>query len=183
MGDRLAGRVAIVTGAGEGIGRGIARRFAREGAAVVVGELRDEWGERTARELTDELGAEARFVHADVAVKRDAVGLVETTVDAFGRVDVLVNNAQAFTPLVPLEDKADEWMAQSLGLRAVGIVLDDAGRVPAHARPGWRPHHQLLLAQRRHWRVVQRRLQRDQGGHPRAPRARLLASGVRTGSP
>jgi NAD(P)-dependent dehydrogenase (short-subunit alcohol dehydrogenase family) len=114
MGDRLAGRVAIVTGAGEGIGRGIARRFAREGAAVVVGELRDEWGERTARELTDELGAEARFVHADVAVKRDAVGLVQTAVDAFGRVDVLVNNAQAFTPLVPLEDKADEWMAQSL---------------------------------------------------------------------
>jgi NAD(P)-dependent dehydrogenase (short-subunit alcohol dehydrogenase family) len=110
---RLAGKVAIVTGAGEGIGRGIARRFAREAASVVVGEVRPEWGERTVDELTA-LGANARFVRTDVGVKRDVERLVETAVDVFGGVDVLVNNAQTFTPMVPLEEKQDDWMDTSL---------------------------------------------------------------------
>ena len=66
--NRLAGRVAIITGAGQGIGRGIARRFAREGARVVVAERDEATGARTASELAD-LGGEGKFIQTDVGEK------------------------------------------------------------------------------------------------------------------
>jgi NAD(P)-dependent dehydrogenase (short-subunit alcohol dehydrogenase family) len=115
VGDRLVGRVAIVTGAGMGIGRGIARRLAREGATIVVAELRDTAGEATARELADDFGGTARFVATDVSDKAQVERMVDVTVSEFGRVDILVNNAQTFTELVPLEEKTDAMMAASLG--------------------------------------------------------------------
>ena len=120
MGDRLAGRVAIVTGAGEGIGRGIARRYAREGARLVVAEVRAEWGERTVDELRDELGAEAHAVHTDMGKKNEVLRMVDEAVATFGSVDILVNNAQAFTPMVPLEEKEDAWFETSLNSGLMG---------------------------------------------------------------
>jgi len=113
MGDRLAGRVAIVTGAGMGIGRGIARRYAREGCRVVVAEVRAEHGERTAADI-HELGGDARFAAVDVGRRGDVERMVAETVATEGRVDILVNNAQGYTPLVPLEEKTDEMLARSL---------------------------------------------------------------------
>ena len=89
---RLEGKVAVVTGAGQGIGRGIARRFAREGCKVVVAEFSPETGERTAAELGD-LGGAGRFVATDVTDKAQAQGAVEAAVETWGRVDILVNNA------------------------------------------------------------------------------------------
>jgi len=114
MGDRLAGRVAIVTGAGMGIGKGIARRFAREGARVVVAEIRAEEGEHTTHEIDRELGGAARFAPVDVSDKEQVQRMVDETIALDGRVDILVNNAQGYTPLVPLEEKTDDMMACSL---------------------------------------------------------------------
>jgi NAD(P)-dependent dehydrogenase (short-subunit alcohol dehydrogenase family) len=114
MGDRLAGRVAIVTGAGMGIGRGIARRYAREGCRVVVAELRADLGARTAAEIRSELGGEARHLTVDVGRRDDVHRMVDDTIATEGRVDVLVNNAQGYTPLVPLEEKTDDMLARSL---------------------------------------------------------------------
>jgi NAD(P)-dependent dehydrogenase (short-subunit alcohol dehydrogenase family) len=114
MGDRLAGRVAIVTGAGMGIGRGIARRYAREGCRVVVAELRADLGAGTAAEIRSELGGEARHLTVDVGRRDDVRRMVDDTVATEGRVDVLVNNAQGYTPLVPLEEKTDDMLARSL---------------------------------------------------------------------
>jgi len=89
---RLEGRVAIVTGAGQGIGRGIARRFAREGARIVVAELNEQTGPRTVAEL-EALGADAHFVATDTGDTAQVDAMVAAAAERFGRIDVLVNNA------------------------------------------------------------------------------------------
>src|SRR5688572_3112844 len=89
----LDGKVAIVTGAGQGIGRGIARRLAGAGAAVLIAELDPEAAERVADELRDDLGAEAEWTRTDVSVKDDVLAMVATAQERWGGVDVLVNNA------------------------------------------------------------------------------------------
>jgi len=105
---RLDGKAAIVTGAGQGIGRGVARAFAREGAAVTIAEINAETGRAVARELEDELSATAVFVPTDVLQQADVQGMVDATVDAFGRVDILVNNAYVAAPVSRLEHKSGD---------------------------------------------------------------------------
>ena len=89
---RLAGKVAIITGAGSGIGRASALLFAKEGAKVVVADIDREAGERTVREIK-EAGGEATFAQADVAKSAEIERMVKTCVEAFGGLDILYNNA------------------------------------------------------------------------------------------
>ncbi len=105
---RLDGKAAIVTGAGQGIGRGVARAFAREGAAVTVAEINRETGAAVAHELEDELGAPALFVPTDVLDRDDVQRMVDATLEAFERVDVLVNNAYVAAPFARLEHKSGD---------------------------------------------------------------------------
>ncbi len=100
---RLAGKVALVTGAGQGIGRGIALVLAREGARVCVAELKAHRGERTAEEIRS-AGGEALALEADVGRKVDVERMVAETVARFGSLDVLVNNAHGFGARAPLEE-------------------------------------------------------------------------------
>jgi NAD(P)-dependent dehydrogenase (short-subunit alcohol dehydrogenase family) len=113
---RLDGRVAIVTGAGRGIGRGIARAFAAEGATVLVAEIDAEAGALVADELRAELGADARSVRTDVHQKSDVVAMVQHAVDTWGTVDILVNNAFAWSgsSFCRVEDKDDDTLANAL---------------------------------------------------------------------
>jgi len=87
--NRLAGKVAVITGAGSGIGRASARLFVAEGAKVVVAELDAALGEASAREA----GAGARFVRTDVTDEESVKRMVQEAKTAFGRVDVLLNCA------------------------------------------------------------------------------------------
>jgi NAD(P)-dependent dehydrogenase (short-subunit alcohol dehydrogenase family) len=91
-GSRLAGKVAIVTGAGRGIGRAITERLAADGAAVVASQRTPDEGEELARALTA-LGHEVVFVAADVREERDSARLAHEAITRFGRIDVLCNNA------------------------------------------------------------------------------------------
>lgn len=110
----LQGRVAIVTGGGDGIGLGIARRFAREGATVVIGEIDEANGSAAADAIQQELGGAALFVPTDVT-DRDAVeALVDRTVEEFGGVHVLVNNAWGGGAMVRLEHSTEEQMTHGL---------------------------------------------------------------------
>ncbi len=90
--EELRGRVAIVTGAGSGLGRSIAEAFAVQGTHVVIGDLDEEAGWATA-ELVKRLGATSTVFKVDVAQASQVESLVKETMSAFGRLDVLINNA------------------------------------------------------------------------------------------
>ena len=89
---RLEGKVALITGAAGGIGRVAAELFAAEGARVVIADVLDEAG-REAVEAISAGGGEAEYVHADVSTARDAEAMVAFSVERFGSLDVLYNNA------------------------------------------------------------------------------------------
>lgn len=107
--QRLQGKTAIVTGAGQGIGEAIARRFAHEGARTVIAELNADVGRSTAQSLSDETGGDVLFVQTDVA-SQDSVKAMYADVKAtFGPADVLVNNAGIAVFKEPLDCTPEDW--------------------------------------------------------------------------
>lgn len=103
MADRLKNKVALVTGGGQGIGEAIVRAFVSEGAQVVIAERNAETGARVAQDLG------AVFERCDVTVQADIDLVVGRTVERFGRIDVLVNNAGANVFHRPHEMPRAEW--------------------------------------------------------------------------
>jgi NAD(P)-dependent dehydrogenase (short-subunit alcohol dehydrogenase family) len=95
---RLAGKVSIVTGGGQGIGRAYALRFAEEGSKVAVAEINDVNGERVAKEI-EAAGGDAMFVRVDVADEQSTLDMAKAVGDTWGRIDVLMNNAGIFFDL------------------------------------------------------------------------------------
>ena len=89
MGDRLAGKVALITGGARGQGEAETRRFVAEGASVAITDVRDDEGEA----LAAELGDATCYLHLDVTDPDQWAGAVASTVERFGRLDVLINNA------------------------------------------------------------------------------------------
>src|SRR5205823_11575795 len=90
MSDRLANRVAVITGGASGIGRATVLRFLAEGAKVVVGDLNRDAGQELVGEVADD---GLVFVRTDVAEEHDVAALVGAATDRFGRLDVVFNNA------------------------------------------------------------------------------------------
>ncbi|HXX61218.1 MAG TPA: 3-oxoacyl-ACP reductase family protein [Candidatus Sulfotelmatobacter sp.] len=107
--QRLAGKVAIVTGSSRGIGLAIARRFAAEGAAVVINYVGREAEAAAAVKAIEAAGGRALAVQADVSRSADVARLVRTAREHFGRIDILVNNAGVMVTKGVLETTEDDW--------------------------------------------------------------------------
>jgi NAD(P)-dependent dehydrogenase (short-subunit alcohol dehydrogenase family) len=105
---QLDDKVAIVTGANSGIGLATARLFAQEGATVIVAARRQEQNEQIAADLRA-AGAQALAVQADVSLPEDCRRLVDATIQAYGRIDVLVNNAGIADKHMPIDECSEEW--------------------------------------------------------------------------
>ena len=128
---RLDGKVVLITGAARGQGEAEARVFAREGARVVVADVLDDDGARVAREI----GRNARYEHLDVGDDTEWARVVDATRQAFGKLDVLVNNAGILHHHViedhPLDDYLDVVRVNQvgcfLGMRAVVAPMRSAG--------------------------------------------------------
>ena len=134
MGDRLNGRVVIVTGGGHGIGKAYCRALAGEGARVVVAEIDGKAGETVATSLRAE-GADALAVVTDVADAASTRALAGATLDRFGRIDVLLNNASVFATIpisrVPIEEISVEEWDRVMAVNVRGVFLTCQAVLPA----------------------------------------------------
>ncbi|MPY94646.1 MAG: glucose 1-dehydrogenase [Acidimicrobiia bacterium] len=131
---RLDGKVAVITGAASGIGAATARLFVEEGARVVLGDIQDEVGERVAGEL----GERARFRHCNVAREDQVAALVAEATGAWGRLDVLYNNAGFVGASGRFEDTSvDEYdLTMDVLLKSVFLGIKSASPIMAEQRSG-----------------------------------------------
>jgi NAD(P)-dependent dehydrogenase (short-subunit alcohol dehydrogenase family) len=131
--NRLQNKVAVVTGGGEGIGRATCELFAEEGAAVVIAERNPATGREAAEHITRK-GGRALFVETDVANEASVRRMAAEAVRAFGRINILVNNAGIFV-LRGIEATPEEWR-QVLDVNVMGPALVAKHVVPEMRKVG-----------------------------------------------
>jgi NAD(P)-dependent dehydrogenase (short-subunit alcohol dehydrogenase family) len=128
---RLDGKVAVITGAGQGIGAAAARRMAEEGARVVVSDVNRDTGEAVAAAIR-EAGGDAQFVAADVSSSADVVALIQAADDAYGRLDVLHNNAGVHETAFSMQAQSFE-LEEEVWDKVVAINLKGTWLCSKHA--------------------------------------------------
>jgi NAD(P)-dependent dehydrogenase (short-subunit alcohol dehydrogenase family) len=134
--SRLAGKAAIVTGAGGGIGKALATRLGADGAAVVVADLHNH--DAAAAEIAKATGARTLGIKVDVASEQDVTRMAEQTAQAFGRIDILVNNAALFSAIEPRPFEridAEEWR-KVMEVNTLGVFLCCRACVPHMRKAG-----------------------------------------------
>ncbi|MGB7480885.1 MAG: SDR family oxidoreductase [Burkholderiaceae bacterium] len=132
---RLQDKVIIVTGAGSGIGAGIARRLAQEGAHIMIADILAGHGEQVAREIAA-AGGSARFLAADVSANASMAALVSGTLRAFGRLDVMINNAGWTHRNQPLLEVDEAEFDKCYAVNVKSIYLSALHAVPVFRRQG-----------------------------------------------
>jgi NAD(P)-dependent dehydrogenase (short-subunit alcohol dehydrogenase family) len=131
----LSGKVAIVTGAGQGMGRAVAERLAAAGARLVVDDLDIESAERTALSIRSR-GGEALAIAVDASSKADVRRMVEGALGAYGAVHILINNAGVLRPTPVIDIEEDEWdLVVDVNLK--GTYLCSREVLPAMRKAGW----------------------------------------------
>ena len=132
----LQGKVAIVTGSSEGIGYAVAQELAREGARVVICGRREGLLEEAREALAEQTGAEVLAVRADVQQLTDVKRLVQATVERFGAIHILVNNAGS-VPRIQFTDVEDSQWQQLLEGKLVNYIRVAREVVPEMQKLGW----------------------------------------------
>ena len=133
---RMTDKVVIITGAGSGIGRASAYLFAKEGAKVIVADLNSVNGEETVATIRAS-GGEAMFVRTDVSVASDVEHLIEVTVNTFGKIDVLFNNAGIDQgAFIDIEDIDEATWDKVYSVNVKGIFLAVKYAVPLMKKAG-----------------------------------------------
>ena len=132
---KLDGKVALISGGARGQGAAEAETFAREGARVVFGDILDAEGRKVEATIRDH-GGQATYVHLDVTRETDWQSAVTTTLDAHGRLDILINNAAIVIPRVPIEERTVEEWDRVMAVNAKGVFLGTKHAIPAMRRSG-----------------------------------------------
>lgn len=119
---KLAGKVAVVTGASKGIGAGIAKALAEDGAAVIVNYASSQAGAEAVVNTITSSGGKAVAVQGDVSIAAQAQGLIEAAVAHFGRLDILVNNSGVFD-VAPVEHVPEDQYRRLFDVNVLGVLL------------------------------------------------------------
>ena len=134
---RLKDKVAIVTGGGSGFGEAIAKRFAEEGAKLVVNDVNDAGGTGVARTIEAAQGqGSAIYVPADVAQSDDMAKLIKASLDRYGRIDIMVNNAGITHVNRPMLEVGEEEFDRIFAVNVKSIYLSARHLVPVLRRQG-----------------------------------------------
>lgn len=130
MEQRLQGKVALVTGGGQGIGEGLAETFAANGARVLITGRTPDKLEATAQRIAAATGSEVDWIAGTAGVRGDAEAAVARAVERFGRLDILVNNAQTSRPGTMFEDTDDDLLALTVNSGLFGTFQHMKAAVP-----------------------------------------------------
>jgi NAD(P)-dependent dehydrogenase (short-subunit alcohol dehydrogenase family) len=131
---RLEGKVALISGGARGQGAVEARMFAEEGASVVIGDILDDQGRQTEAEL-QELGYNVTYVHLDVTSESDWQSAVRTALDAYGKLDILLNNAGILIRKNIEETTEADW-DRIFAVNSKGVFLGTKAAIPAMRENG-----------------------------------------------
>jgi len=131
---RLKDKVAIITGAASGIGKATAILFAEHGAKIVVADIDMDGGQKTASDIQHD-GKDAIFVKTDVTVRSDTVNMVENTINTFGKLDILFNNA-GIAMRLPVAELSEEDWHRCLDVNLTGVFLCAKAAIPAMQKNG-----------------------------------------------
>ena len=131
---RLEGKVAIITGAASGIGQATALLFAKEGATVVVADLDEVGGNKVIDQINAD-GGKATFIRTDVTDAEDVQAMVKSTIDAYGKLDVLFNNAGIAMRLPVVELPEEDW-DRCVDINLKGVFLGSKYAIPEMIKNG-----------------------------------------------
>ncbi|MFX1465401.1 MAG: SDR family NAD(P)-dependent oxidoreductase, partial [Promethearchaeota archaeon] len=132
----LSEKVAIVTGAGQGIGRAIALNLAKDGAKLVINDIVEENAKEVVKEIESKDG-EAIAILADVSNKNAVEHMIKRTLEKYGKIDILVNNAGISGPMVPVQDLSEKDWDKVINVDLKGTFLCSQAVIPHMIENGY----------------------------------------------